>query len=247
MLQGKKIIVVLPAYNAAKTLEKTYQEIPHDIVDEVILVDDFSRDDTVAQAKRLGITTFEHDRNKGYGGNQKNCYKEALKRNADIVVMLHPDYQYPPKAIMSMASLIAVGMFDVVLGSRILGRYALKGGMPYYKYFSNRVLTAFENLLISQKLSEYHTGYRAFSKEVLSKLPLTTYSDDFIFDNQMLAEILYEGFRVGEVSTPSIYTKESSSINFRRSMIYGFGVLGVSFKYFIKKRFVWGHVNVPSP
>jgi len=227
----------MPAYNAAKTLEKTYSEIPHDIVDEVILVDDASRDDTVAQAQHLGITIIRHDHNIGYGGNQKTCYKEALKREADIVVMLHPDYQYPPKAILSMVSLIAVGMFDVVLGSRILGGYALKGGMPFYKYFSNRVLTAAQNFLLTEKLSEYHTGYRAFSREVLLKLPLSEYSDDFIFDNQMLAQILYAGYKVGEISTPSLYTKESSSINFQRSVVYGVGVLGVSLKCFFKKVF----------
>ena len=198
-------------------------------------MDDASSDDTVAQARRIGITIIQHERNMGYGGNQKTCYREALKRGADIVVMIHPDFQYPPKAILSMASLIAVGMFEVVLGSRILGGYALKGGMPFYKYFSNRILTAVQNFFLFEKLSEYHTGYRVFSRDVLLKLPLSAYSDDFIFDNEILAQILYEGYKVGEVSTPCVYTKESSSINFQRSVIYGVGVLGVSLKYFFKR------------
>ena len=236
MLEGKKIIVVLPAYNAAKTLEKTFNEIPHQAVDEVILVDDCSRDETVAEARRLGIPVIVHEHNLGYGGNQKTCYQEALSRGADIVVMLHPDYQYCPKLVIAMAALISSNMFDVVLGSRILGGFALKGGMPLYKYFANRFLTAVQNILMGQKLSEYHTGYRAFSREVLLALPLQNNSNDFIFDNQVLAQVLYSNFRVGEVSSPCRYTKDSSSINFRRSLAYGMGVLTVSLQYLFHKR-----------
>lgn len=236
MLNGKKIIAVLPAYNAEKTLERTYQEIPHDIVDEVILVDDHSRDDTAAAARRLGIIVIRHEHNRGYGGNQKTCYTEALKRGADIVVMLHPDYQYPPKLVAPMAAMIASGMFDVVLGSRILGGYALKGGMPFYKYLSNRLLTAFENLLTGQKLSEYHTGYRAFSRAVLLALPLLEDSDDFIFDNQILTQIFHFRFRVGEVTAPCNYNADCSSINFRRSVTYGLGVLSNSLGYWAQER-----------
>ncbi len=236
MINGKKIIVVLPAYNAEKTLERTYREIPLDIVDEVLLVDDHSRDNTIKMAKRLGIPTVIHDKNLGYGGNQKTCYTHALKRGADIVVMLHPDYQYPPKLVVPMAAMIAEGVFDVVLGSRILGGYSLKGGMPLYKYISNRFLTAFENILTGQKLSEYHTGYRAYSREVLLKLPVFENSDDFIFDNQLLTQVFYFGFRIGEVTSPCSYNEDASSINFQRSTIYGLGVLHNSLKYAFAKR-----------
>jgi glycosyltransferase involved in cell wall biosynthesis len=231
MLNGKKIVVVLPAYNAAKTLEKTYNEIPFEFVDDVVLVDDASRDDTAEVAQRLGIHTIVHPQNLGYGGNQKTCYRTALGLGADIVVMLHPDYQYTPHLITAMASMIAYGEFDAVLASRILGVGALKGGMPVYKYIANRFLTLVENLLLSHKLSEYHTGYRAFSREILEKLPLDLNSDDFIFDNQMLAQVVWAGFRIGEVSCPTKYFEEASSINFRRSVIYGLGVLKTAFQY----------------
>lgn len=235
MLNGKRIVVVMPAYNAALTLERTYDGIPKDVVDDIILTDDHSDDNTVAIARKLGIKTFVHDRNLGYGGNQKTCYREALKLGADVVVMLHPDYQYPPKLITPMAALITCGMFDVVLGSRILGNKALKGGMPVYKYIANRVLTFLENNMIGQKLSEYHTGYRAFSREVLSALPFSDNSDDFIFDNQMLLQALFLDYRVGEITCPAVYAKDSSSINFPRSVVYGFGVLGTAFKYMLAK------------
>jgi len=235
MLLGKKIIVVMPAYNAEKTIEKTYCEIPRDIVDEILVVDDHSRDKTVEVAKKLNLPVFVHEKNKGYGANQKTCYKEALKRGADIIIMLHPDYQYPPKLITAMAGLITSGMFDIVLGSRILGGTALKGGMPLYKYISNRLLTSFENLLLGAKLSEYHTGFRAFAKEVLLNLPLLENSDDFVFDNQILAQAVYFGYRIGEITAPSTYFKEASSINFRRSVIYGFSVLATAVKYVLQK------------
>src|SRR5277367_1443476 len=225
MLESKKITVVMPAYNAASTLERTLREINRDTVDEIILVDDASRDDTVAEARRLGLHTIVHDENRGYGANQKTCYTAALESGADVVVMLHPDYQYTPKLMTAMASLISVGEFDVVLGSRILSGGALKGGMPVYKYVSNRLLTATENLVTGAKLSEYHTGYRAFSRQVLTTLPLLENSDDFVFDAQMLAQCVHFGFRIGEVSCPTKYFKEASSINFRRSVKYGFGVL----------------------
>jgi len=234
MLNGKKIVVVLPAYNAEKTLECTYRDIPHDIVDEVILVDDHSRDDTTRAAKRLGILTFVHEQNRGYGANQKTCYAEALRRGADIVVMLHPDYQYPPKLVAPMAAMIASGMFDVVLGSRILGGHALRGGMPIHRYVSNRFLTAVENVFTRQKLSEYHTGYRAFSREVLLGIPLLENSDDFIFDNEILTQIFYFGYRVGELTSPCNYNQDSSSINFRRSVIYGLGVLANTLHYWLQ-------------
>lgn len=236
MLAGKKIIVVMPAYNAEHTLEKTYGEIPKDIVDGVIVIDDHSSDKTVEVARRLGLEVHVHAENKGYGGNQKTCYLEALKKGADIVIMLHPDYQYPPKLITAMAGLISSEMFDVVLGSRILGGMALRGGMPIYKYISNRMLTLAENVLLRQKISEYHTGYRGFSRQVLMTLPLLENSDDFIFDNQMLAQCAYWGFRIGEITAPSCYTKESSSINFKRSVVYGFGVLATAVKYALQKR-----------
>ena len=218
MLANKKITVVLPAYNAAKTLKQTYDDIPQDVVDDVILIDDASKDATVEMARSLGIATVSHERNRGYGGNQKTCYTAALARGADIVVMLHPDYQYTPKLVTAMASMIASEEFDVVLASRILGRGALVGGMPMYKYVSNRVLTLFENIMIGQKLSEYHTGYRAWSRAVLEKLPLRNNSEDFVFDNQMLAQSAYFGFRIGEISCPTKYFPEASSINFRRSV-----------------------------
>ncbi len=225
MLNGKRIIVVLPAYNAAKTLEMTFREIPFEFVDDVVLVDDASRDDTADVAQLLGIRTVVHEQNKGYGGNQKTCYAKALELGADIVVMLHPDYQYTPRLITAMAAMIAYGEFDAVLGSRILGIGALKGGMPLYKYLANRMLTFLENILLGHKLSEYHTGYRAFSREILAQLPLDRNSDDFVFDNQMLAQVIWFGYRIGEVSCPTKYFKEASSINFRRSVIYGVNVL----------------------
>jgi glycosyltransferase involved in cell wall biosynthesis len=236
MIKNKKIIVVMPAYNAAETLEKTYNEVPFDIVDDVILVDDYSKDNTVDVAKRIGIKhIIKHDQNKGYGANQKSCYSKALEIGADIVIMLHPDYQYTPKLIEPMAYLIANEIYPVVLGSRILGKGALRGGMPIYKYIANRFLTFTQNLLMNQKLSEYHTGYRAFSREILEKLDLQTNSDDFIFDNQMLAQICFAGYNIGEISCPTKYFKEASSINFKRSLKYGFGVLKVSFQYFFAK------------
>lgn len=235
MLNGKKIAVVLPAYNAAKTLEMTYSEIPFEFVDEVILVDDASRDDTAEVARRLGIRTIVHEQNTGYGGNQKTCYRTALDNGADIVVMLHPDYQYTPKLITAMAAMIAYGEFDAVLASRILGIGALKGGMPLYKYVANRFLTLFENLLLGHKLSEYHTGYRAFSREILDSLPLDKNSDDFVFDNQMLAQVVWFGYRIGEVSCPTKYFDDASSINFRRSVIYGVGVLKTAAQYRLAK------------
>ncbi|MBJ6727327.1 glycosyltransferase family 2 protein [Geomesophilobacter sediminis] len=231
MLNGKKIVVVLPAYNAAKTLEMTYREIPFEFVDDVVLVDDASRDETAEVAQRLGITTVIHPRNRGYGGNQKTCYKTALDLGADVVVMLHPDYQYTPRLITAMSAMIAYGEFDAVLGSRILGVGALKGGMPLYKYLANRFLTCVENLLLGHKLSEYHTGYRAFSREVLTGLPLEANSDDFVFDNQMLAQVIWYGFNIGELSCPTKYFEEASSINFRRSVVYGLGVLGTALQF----------------
>ncbi len=236
MINNKKIVVVMPAYNAEKTLEKTYNEIPFDIVDDVILVDDYSTDKTSELAKKIGIKhVIRHEQNKGYGANQKTCYAKALEIGADIVIMLHPDYQYTPKLIEPMAYLIANEVYPVVLGSRILGKGALKGGMPLYKYIANRFLTFTQNLLMGQKLSEYHTGYRAFSREVLEKINIQNNSDDFVFDNQMLAQICYEGFDIGEISCPTKYFKEASSINFKRSLKYGLGVLGTSFAYFFAK------------
>ncbi|MEI8005962.1 MAG: glycosyltransferase family 2 protein [Bacteroidota bacterium] len=236
MLYNKKIVVVLPAYNAEKTLEITYKEIPFDIVDEVILVDDCSRDHTVEVAKRLGIKhIITHDRNKGYGGNQKSCYNMALELGAEIVVMLHPDYQYTPKLIPSMTYLIAQEIYPVVLGSRILGGGAKKGGMPVYKYYFNRVLTMSQNILMRQKLSEYHTGYRAFSRQVLETINYKANSDDFVFDNQMLAQICYAGFEIAEVTCPTKYFPEASSINFSRSMKYGIGVMNTAWAYAFQK------------
>lgn len=235
MLTNKKIIVVMPAYNAERTLEKTYREIPKEVVDEVLLVDDKSRDSTVIKAKELGIATYIHEVNKGYGGNQKTCYREALKRGADIVIMLHPDYQYPPKLIPTLAGLLTSGMFDVALGSRILGGMALKGGMPLYKYISNRALTFFDNLVTGQKLSEYHTGYRAFTRKILLDLPLLENSDDFIFDNEMLMQAAYFGYRIGEVTCPTNYNKEASSISFSRSVVYGLGILLIGLRFILEK------------
>ena len=231
MLNGKKIVVVLPAYNAAKTLKKTHQEIPLDIVDNVILVDDASRDNTAEVAHGLGICTIIHNVNKGYGGNQKTCYRAALDLGADIVIMLHPDYQYTPKLLPAMAAMIAWGEFDAVLASRILGTGALKGGMPLYKYIANRFLTFTENVLLCQKLSEYHTGYRAFSRTLLEKLPLDNNSDDFVFDNEMLAQVAWHNFRIGELSCPTKYFDDASSINFRRSVTYGLGVLKTALQF----------------
>lgn len=231
MINGKKIIVVMPAYNAAKTLAKTVAEIARDMVDEIIVVDDGSSDETVATARELGLIVFRHDANFGYGRNQKTCYAEALSRGADIVVMVHPDYQYSPKLIVPIASMIAYGDYDAVIGSRILGAGAIEGGMPRYKYVANRFLTLFQNILIGYKLSEYHTGFRAFSREMIEALPLNTNSDDFVFDNQMLAQAVYFGFRIGELSCPTRYTAESSSINFSRSVKYGLGVLATSLSF----------------
>ena len=241
MIREKKIIVVLPAYNAEKTLKETYDEIPGDIVDDIILVDDASSDRTVELAERMNLKTIVHSNNKGYGGNQKTCYKEALKAGADIVIMLHPDYQYSPKLIASMAHLVASDHFDVVIGSRILGVGALKGGMPLYKYLSNRLLTLIQNIMVGYKLSEYHTGYRAFSRRVLESLPLEENSDDFIFDNQILAQCIYNNFEIGEISCPTKYFPEASSINFINSVKYGFGVLFTSLQFFLCKRKVIHH------
>ncbi len=235
MLANKKIAVVLPAYNAAKTLQLTYDELPHDIVDDVILTDDASHDNTAELAEKLGIFTIRHDRNRGYGGNQKTCYTAALSRGADIVVMLHPDYQYTPKLVTAMASMIASEQFDAVLGSRILGRGALVGGMPLYKYVFNRFLTAAQNFLVGYKLSEYHTGYRAWSRHILERLPLMHCSEDFVFDNQMLSQAIFYGFRIGEISCPTKYFPEASSINFRRSLVYGLGVLKTCFQFRLQR------------
>lgn len=235
MINQKKVIVVLPAYNAEKTLVKTYNEIPLDVVDEVILTDDCSSDRTVQVAKELGVTVLVHSKNRGYGGNQKTCYTAALKAGGDIIVMIHPDYQYTPKLITALASMVAYDIYDVVLGSRILGNTALSGGMPVYKYVANRFLTFIQNVLINQKLSEYHTGLRVFSKDVLTNLPLEENSDDFIFDNQMLVQSFLFGFRVGEVSCPTKYFTEASSINFKRSVKYGFGCILDSLLYITTK------------
>lgn len=236
MINNKKIVVVLPAYNAALTLKKTYDEIPFDIVDDVVLVDDCSRDNTVEVAHQIGIKhVIKHEKNKGYGGNQKTCYDKALSLGADIVVMLHPDYQYTPKLIHSLCYLLANDLYPVAFGSRILGKGALKGGMPMYKYIFNRCLTLSQNILIGQKLSEYHTGYRVFSKEVLEKINYHANSDDFVFDNQMISQIFYAGFSIAEVTCPTKYFPEASSINFSRSMKYGLGVLGTSFTHFFNR------------
>ena len=255
MIAGKKVTIVLPAYNAAKTLKQTYDEIPRDIVDDILLVDDASHDHTLAIAATLGIETIRHDRNRGYGGNQKTCYAAALARGADIVVMLHPDYQYPPTLVSAMAAMIASEQFDVVLASRILGRGALAGGMPRYKYVANRALTFFQNIMLRQKLSEYHTGYRAWSRRVLETLPLQNCSEGFVFDNQMLAQATYFGFAIGEISCPTRYFPEASSIGFRLSTVYGLGVVKTSVQFRLQR---WGLIRssifddftgncVPSP
>jgi glycosyltransferase involved in cell wall biosynthesis len=236
MLKNRKIVVVFPAYNAEKTLANTYNEIPFDIVDEVLLVDDASQDNTIGVAKDLGIhNIISHLKNTGYGGNQKSCYKAALEMGADIVIMVHPDYQYTPKLIPSMAYLIANEVYEVVLGSRILGKGAIKGGMPVYKYISNRILTLLQNFIIGAKLSEYHTGYRAFSRKVLESINYEVNSDDFVFDNQMLSQILYQGFEIAEITCPTKYFKEASSINLKRSIKYGLGVLTTSFRHAFQK------------
>jgi glycosyltransferase involved in cell wall biosynthesis len=238
MILGKKLVIVLPAYNAELTLRRTYNEIPFDIVDEVVLVDDASKDRTSELAREIGIRhVIRHEKNKGYGGNQKSCYNKALELGADIVIMLHPDYQYTPKLIHSMAYIIANDVYPVVLGSRILGKGALKGGMPMYKYIFNRCLTFAQNVLINQKLSEYHTGYRAFSKEVLTGINYNTNSDDFVFDNQMLSQIVFAGYDIAEVTCPTKYFEEASSINFSRSMKYGLGCMAVSLTHRLNK---WG-------
>lgn len=236
MYKGQKVIVVLPAYKAAQTLKKTYEEIPFDIVDEVVLVDDKSPDETVKVANEIGIKHIVvHGDNRGYGGNQKSCYDKALELGGDIVVMLHPDYQYTPQLLLPMISLIGNGVYPVVFGSRILGKGALKGGMPIYKYIANRFLTLFQNILMGQKLSEYHTGFRAFSGEVLEKVPYELNSDDFIFDNQMIAQIFWHKFDIAEITCPTKYFEDASSINFSRSMTYGLGVLGVSCRYYLHR------------
>ena len=238
MYNNKKVVVVMPAYKAALTLEKTYREIPFDLVDEVILVDDHSPDSTSDVAKSLGIKhIIRHDVNKGYGGNQKTCYTKALELGADIVIMVHPDYQYTPLLLPAMITIIGNGLYPVVFGSRILGKGALKGGMPMYKYIANRFLTLFQNIMLSQKLSEYHTGYRAFSREVLEKVPFHKCDDDFVFDNEMIAQIFWQGFDIAEVTCPTKYFEEASSINFARSSKYGLGVLRVSIRYRLAK---WG-------
>lgn len=235
MINGKKVVVIMPAYNAEKTLKQTYDEIYHDFVDEVILVDDNSSDNTKIVSKELNITTIVHSENKGYGANQKSCYKAALKAGADIVVMLHPDYQYTPKLIPAIVSMMAFGEYDAVLASRMLGNSALRGGMPFYKFVANKFLTGFENLFLGEKLSEYHTGFRGFTKEVLLNLPLAQCSDDFIFDNEILALLFFYGYKIGELSCPTKYFKEASSINFLRSCKYGLGVLAASVQYRLAK------------
>ena len=235
MINNKKIVVIMPAYNAEKTLKQTYDEIYHDFVDEIILVDDNSSDNTKILSKELAITTIVHSENKGYGANQKSCYKAALKAGADIVIMLHPDYQYTPKLIPAMAAMMAFGEYDAVVASRMLGNSALKGGMPFYKFFANKFLTGFENLFLGEKLSEYHTGFRGFTKEVLATLPFAECDDDFIFDNETLALLFYYGYKIGELSCPTKYFKEASSINFARSCKYGLGVLAVSLQYRLAK------------
>ncbi|MGQ0734418.1 MAG: glycosyltransferase family 2 protein [Acidobacteriota bacterium] len=241
MIHGKRIIVVMPAYNASATLEKTYTELPHDVVDDVVLVDDASKDDTVAVAARLGITTVVHPKNRGYGGNQKTCYRTALHMGADVVIMVHPDYQYDPRLALAMCAMIVDGPYEAVIGSRILCGTAMSGGMPWWKYTANRVLTLIENLSLGAKLSEYHTGFRAYSREVLETLPIESYSDDFVFDNELLADVLLQRFPVGEVSCPTKYFAEASSINFRRSVRYGFGVLRVSARGLLRR------LNRPAP
>lgn len=241
MIDGKKVVVVFPAYNAAKTLEKTYAELPHDIVDETVLVDDASKDNTAELAKSIGINhVIVHEKNTGYGGNQKSCYNKALEIGGDIIIMVHPDYQYTPLLVKSMCSIIANGVFPVVYASRILGKGALKGGMPIYKYIANRILTLFQNIVMNQKLSEYHTGYRAFDKKVFDKIAIEKNSDDFVFDNQITAQIFNAGFEIGEVTCPTKYFDDASSINLKRSAVYGLGVLWVSIQYRLHN---WGIVK----
>ena len=240
MLNGKKIVIVMPAYNAAETLARTFEDLPMEVVDSVIVVDDASKDSTAHVAHKLGLVTYVHKQNYGYGRNQKTCYREALQLGADIVVMVHPDYQYSPRLVVSLSGMLAYGEYDIALGSRILGTGALQGGMPLYKYISNRILTLVENLLLGVKLSEYHAGYRAFTREVLEKLPLENNSDDFVFDNEMLAQAVYFGYRIGEVSCPTKYFPEASSISFSRSVTYGFGVLSTSLKFRLQR---WGLKN----
>jgi glycosyltransferase involved in cell wall biosynthesis len=235
VIHGKRIIVVMPAYNAAATLENTYVELPLDMIDDVVLVDDASKDDTVEVAQRLGITTVVHPRNRGYGGNQKTCYGTAIEREADVVIMVHPDYQYDPRLVLAMCAMIIDGPYDAVIGSRILCGTAMAGGMPWWKYVANRFLTFVENWCLGAKLSEYHTGFRAYSREILESLPLESYSDDFVFDNEMLADVLLAGFSVGEISCPTKYFQDASSINFSRSMRYGVGVLRVSIRGLIRR------------
>jgi glycosyltransferase involved in cell wall biosynthesis len=239
MIHGKKVIVVMPAYKAEKTLEKTYSEIPLDYIDDVILVDDASKDKTADISRNLKIHTIIHPENRGYGGNQKTCYREALRRGADVVVMIHPDYQYTPKLLVAMASLVAIGQYDIVLGSRILCNGALKGGMPLYKYLANRGLTCLQNLLLGMKLSEYHTGYRSFSKDVLLHLPLNENTDDFLFDNQMLVQSIYFGYSIGEISCPAKYFEGASSIDLWRGINYGTGVLKTSFQFVMQRLGLW--------
>lgn len=239
MLDGKKLIVIMPAYNAEKTLLMTYNDLPHDYIDDVILVDDFSSDRTVELAKSLGVKTIRHNKNIGYGGNQKTCYKNAIKEKADIIIMIHPDYQYSPKLALSLATMILSGHYDIALGSRIIGGNTLKGGMPVYKYIANRFLTFIENIIVGAKLSEYHTGFRAYSKQVLETLPFENNSDDFLFDNEFLVQGLLFGFRIGEISCPTKYFNEASSISFYRSVKYGFGVLLTSIKFFLHKNNIW--------
>ncbi len=254
MMNGKKVICVMPAYNAEKTLERTVAEVPREVVDEIIVVDDHSSDQTETRAKALGLTCIRHPKNRGYGGNQKTCYTEALKRGADIVVMVHPDYQYTPRLLPAMVAPIAYGLYHCTLGSRILGVGALRGGMPIYKYVFNRVLTLTENLIVNYKLSEYHTGYRAFSRELLETLPLEENSDDFVFDNQMLAQAIYFGFDICEVTCPTLYFEDASSISFKRSVEYGFGVLGTALEFRMNRwgwsksaRFSSGGRRLPKP
>lgn len=242
MIEGKKVIVVLPAYNAERTLERTYHDIPKDVVDKVILVDDSSTDHTVQVAEKLGIEHIVHPENRGYGANQKTCYTEALKRGADIVVMLHPDYQYPPHLVPVLAGMVSSGLFDVALGSRILSGYALKGGMPFYKYLSNRILTLIQNIFLGAKLSEYHTGFRAFNRKFLVSAPLLENSDDFVFDNQILLQAVYSGSRIGEISAPSTYHKDCSSINLVRSIKYGLEVLFTTLLFVLARSGIYKHI-----
>lgn len=246
MIYGKKLIVVMPAYNAERTLQQTIAEIPREYVDDIVLVDDGSHDATVTLARSLGLHTIVHPHNKGYGGNQKTCYAAALELGADIVVMVHPDYQYSPRLVVAMAGLVASGHYDAALGSRILGGGTLDGGMPRYKYVANRVLTLVQNLCLNAKLSEYHTGYRAFSAQLLRELPLEENSDDFVFDNEMLAQTLWFGFRIGETSCPTHYLEDASSINFRRSVQYGFGVLRVSAQFLLARMGLKPATDIPS-